>query len=189
MNIAVCFKQVPDSSTRVRIADDGLQISEEGVSFVINPYDEFAISKAKELADASGGEVTMITVGPDRVTPDIRKAMAQGGNKAIHLKTSDLGDVYSVAQILAEEIKGMVGIKHKINRLKDFHDDLFNNYQKIFSGPAHLTGRMKGFWSYLGPSFKESKKPLKAILKTKSVAKYQGVVKNFFEANPEYLYK
>jgi len=105
MNIAVCFKQVPDSSTRVRISDDGLQISEEGVSFVINPYDEFAISKAKELTGADGGEVTMITVGPDRVTPDIRKAMAQGGNKAIHLKTSDTGDVYSVAKVLAEEIK------------------------------------------------------------------------------------
>lgn len=105
MNIAVCFKQVPDSSTRVRIADDGKNISEDGVSFVINPYDEYAIAKARELADQSGGEVTLLTVGPDRVTPDIRKAMAQGGDKTIHLKPSGELDAYTAAVLLAEEIK------------------------------------------------------------------------------------
>jgi electron transfer flavoprotein beta subunit len=105
VNVAVCFKQVPDSSTRVRIADNGVQIAEEGVSFVVNPYDEYAIAKAREIADETGGEVTLITVGPDRVTPDIRKALAQGGDKAVHLKTGDVSDSYAVARVLADEIK------------------------------------------------------------------------------------
>ncbi|MBU8849825.1 MAG: tRNA-dihydrouridine synthase family protein [Desulfobacterales bacterium] len=87
---------------------------------------------------------------------------------------------------LAENIKKIIVTKDQIERLKDFHDDLFDNYKKIFSGPAHLTGRMKGFWSYLGPSFKKSKKPLKNILKTNSIAKYQDMVKTFFNAELEF---
>lgn len=80
---------------------------------------------------------------------------------------------------LAEEIKSIIVNKNKMSRLKNFHDDLFNSYQKIFSGPAHLTGRMKGFWNYLGPSFKENKKLLKNILKANSIEKYQSMVEKF----------
>jgi len=87
---------------------------------------------------------------------------------------------------LAEDIKRIVVKKNQIARLKNFHDDLFDSYEKIFSGPAHLTGRMKGFWSYLGPSFKQSKKPLKNILKTTSIAKYQDMVNRFFKAELEF---
>jgi tRNA-dihydrouridine synthase B len=88
---------------------------------------------------------------------------------------------------LAEDIKGILTNKNYIKRLKDFHDALFDGYQNIFSGPAHLTGRMKGFWSYLGPSFKESKKPLKNILKANSIAKYQDMVEQFFKPEPEFI--
>jgi len=88
---------------------------------------------------------------------------------------------------LAEDIKGIMTVENQIKRLKDFHDDLFDSYQKIFSGPAHLTGRMKGFWNYFGLSIKQSKKPLKKILKANSIAKYQAMVENFFETNPEFI--
>ena len=88
---------------------------------------------------------------------------------------------------LAEKIKDIQVNKNQIERLKDFHDDLFESYQKIFSGPAHLTGRMKGFWSYLGPSFKESRKSLKNILKTNSIAKYQSMVEKFFKNNSGFI--
>ena len=70
---------------------------------------------------------------------------------------------------LAEEIKGTETSRGdqdlRLSRLKAFHDDLFAAYGKVFSGPGHLTGRMKGFWSYLGPSFENHRKPLKKILK------------------------
>ena len=88
---------------------------------------------------------------------------------------------------LAEDIKGILANKNQIERLKNFHDALFNSYQKIFSGPSHLTGRMKGFWTYLGPSFKESKKPLKNILKANSISKYQDMVEVFFKTEPEFI--
>ncbi len=76
--------------------------------------------------------------------------------------------------------------KSRILRLKNFHDDLFDNYQTIFSGPAHLTGRMKGFWSYLGPSFPNSEKSFKKILKSGSIQAYQDRVIDFFQQNPEF---
>ena len=87
---------------------------------------------------------------------------------------------------LAEDIKGILPNKNQINRLKDFHDALFDGYQNIFSGPAHLTGRMKGFWRYLGPSFKDSKKQLKKILKADSITQYQDRVEAFFKTEPEF---
>jgi len=83
---------------------------------------------------------------------------------------------------LAEEIKKMPkNDTPRIVRLKAFHDQLFAEYDKIFSGPAHLTGRMKGFWNYLGPSFSESHKPLKQILKATSIPAYTDRVEAFFD--------
>jgi len=88
---------------------------------------------------------------------------------------------------LAEEIKGEVrNTRQKITRLRSFHDDLFVEYDKIFSGPSHLTGRMKGFWTFLGPSFKDSKKLLKSILKSTSLAAYENRVDTFFNQNLEF---
>lgn len=90
---------------------------------------------------------------------------------------------------LAEQIKGIYNTGDHLKRLKSFNDDLFENYKTIFSGPAHLTGRMKGFWSYLGPSFKNSRKPLKKILKSGSVKNYLQRVDEFFDSKPLFLFK
>ena len=88
---------------------------------------------------------------------------------------------------LPEDIKGIVTQTDRITRLKAFHDDLFENYQKIFSGPAHLVGRMKGFWTYLGPSFKHSHKPLKRLLKSTSIPMYLQRVDPFFNQDLKFL--
>ncbi len=88
---------------------------------------------------------------------------------------------------LGENIKRLPQTKDKLLRLKKFHDDLFNAYEKIFSGPGHLTGRMKGFWTYLGPSFDNSKKGLKKILKATSIPKYQTAVTAFFNSGYRFL--
>ena len=86
---------------------------------------------------------------------------------------------------LAEEIKGTSqNTRSRLTRLRAFHDELFVEYEKLFSGPAHLAGRMKGFWGYLGPSFKNSKKTLKHILKTTSLPAYTDRVAEFFDQNP-----
>ncbi len=88
---------------------------------------------------------------------------------------------------LAEDIKDILIDKNKNERLKNFHDDLYDNYTSIFSGPGHLTGRMKGFWRYIGPSFKGNKKQLKQIFKSNSIPKYQDAVSRFFKTEPEFI--
>ena len=88
---------------------------------------------------------------------------------------------------LAEDIRGTAPEgTNRLDRLMAFHEDLFRGYEKIFSGPGHLIGRMKGFWSFLGPSFPGSRKPLKKIMKTSSVPDYLDRVEEFFKSCPEF---
>ncbi|OGQ85683.1 MAG: tRNA dihydrouridine synthase DusB [Desulfobacula sp. RIFOXYA12_FULL_46_16] len=89
---------------------------------------------------------------------------------------------------LAERIKGIPSNENMIKRLKHFHDDLFLGYQTIYSGPAHLIGRMKGFWTYLGPSFRGKGKSLKHIMKSESIVRYKEVSADFFTKSSEFLY-
>ena len=86
---------------------------------------------------------------------------------------------------LAEQIKGMEpdspDLALRNRRLKAFYQDLFESYKAVFSGPGHLIGRMKGFWTYLGPGFEDHKKPLKKILKSTSLEAYEDQVEAFWE--------
>ncbi|MBF0389524.1 MAG: tRNA-dihydrouridine synthase family protein [Desulfamplus sp.] len=77
--------------------------------------------------------------------------------------------------------KNIASREEKLKRLKSFHDDLFEAYSQKFYGPLHVTGRMKGFWTYIGPTFFENKKGLKKILKAKNRDHYKDVVDSFFD--------
>ena len=100
MNIIVCVSLVPDSTTKVKISTDGKSIDENGVSFIINPYDEFAVEEAIRLKESKGGEVTVITVGTDKSKEAIKKAFQMGADKGILIKTSTQEfDSYFVARI------------------------------------------------------------------------------------------
>ena len=106
MNIAVCVKQVPDTETNIKISADKKWIEEGDINFILNPYDEFAVEEALKLKEAHGGEVTIITLGPDRVTSTIRSALAMGAGKAIHIKTEKVPqDPMATATALAQVIK------------------------------------------------------------------------------------
>ena len=85
MKIAVCLKQTPDTTTRVKIADDGTSIVEDDIQWIINPYDESAVEEAIRLTEQHGGEVTILSLGPVRVEQAIRAALAMGAHKAIRL--------------------------------------------------------------------------------------------------------
>ena len=107
MNIAVCIKQVPDTETKVKISGDKKWIEEGEINFILNPYDEFAVEEGLKIAETNGGEVTIISLGPDRVTSAIRSALAMGANKAIHIKTDTIPHdpmttAGALAQILGE---------------------------------------------------------------------------------------
>jgi electron transfer flavoprotein beta subunit len=85
LKIAVCVKQVPDTETRVRIAPDGKGIVEQDVNWIVSPYDEFAIEEALKIKEAKGGEVVLVSVGPDRVQSALRNGLAMGADSALHL--------------------------------------------------------------------------------------------------------
>ena len=106
MNIAVCLKQTPDTTTRVQIAADGASIVEDGIQWVINPYDESAIEQALQLTEQHGGEVTIVSLGPSRVEKSIRDALAMGAHKAIRLDTDRIPtDPAATAHALAQVIR------------------------------------------------------------------------------------
>jgi len=88
MKIAVCVKQVPDTETRIKIAADGRGIVDSDVNWVVSPYDEFAIEEALRIKEAKGGEVVLLSLGPERVVTAIRSGLAMGADSAVHLQDS-----------------------------------------------------------------------------------------------------
>ena len=101
MNSIICMKQVPDTETRFQVGDGA--IVEEGIQYVVNPYDEYAIEECLLKREAAGeGKVTVICMGPDRAREAILQALALGCDEAIHL--NDLAfegsDAFTTATIL-----------------------------------------------------------------------------------------
>jgi electron transfer flavoprotein beta subunit len=106
VNIAVCVKQVPDTETKIKISADKKSIVEDDINFILNPYDEFGVEEALKIAEKESGDVTIISLGPDRVTSAIRSALAMGATKAIHIKVEKTpSDPGATAEALATVIK------------------------------------------------------------------------------------
>lgn len=106
MNILVCLKQTFDTEERITIENG--RINEEGAEFVINPYDEYAVEEAIKLKEEHGGEVTVITIGPERAEQALRTAMAMGADKGVIVDVEDLDDdvdEHTIAHVLAATIK------------------------------------------------------------------------------------
>ncbi|GGE17918.1 electron transfer flavoprotein subunit beta [Marinithermofilum abyssi] len=130
MNILVCLKQTFDTEERI-VIEDG-QISEEGVEFVINPYDEYAVEEAIKLKEEHGGEVTVITIGPDRAEQALRTAMAMGADKGIIVDDEDLesADEFTIAEVLAAVIKDLD------------YDIILGGYMAVDDGSAQVGPRL-----------------------------------------------
>lgn len=105
MKIAVCVSHVPDTATKIKIGDNNKTIDPTDVTYVINPYDEFAVEEALKTKEKIGGEVVAISLGGDENKDSIRKALAMGVDSGVLLKDSNFRDSYSLAHALAEEIK------------------------------------------------------------------------------------
>lgn len=103
MKILVCISQVPDTSTKIILKDNNTSINTGGVTFIINPYDEwYALIRAIELKESGiAGEVHLITVGKADVEPIIRKGLALGGDEAIRIDANS-NDPYETANYIAE---------------------------------------------------------------------------------------
>lgn len=86
MNILVFVKRVPDTESKIKIGPDGKSIVEDGLNFVISPYDEYAMEEALRIRDAKGGKVTAVTVGGDASLVILRKCLAMGADEAVLVK-------------------------------------------------------------------------------------------------------
>ena len=105
MKIAVCVSHVPDTAAKINIGSDGKTLDPNGVTFIVNPYDEFAIEEALKTKEKIGGETVAISLGGDASKETLRKVLAMGIDNAVLLKDNSYRDSISVAKALAEEIK------------------------------------------------------------------------------------
>ncbi|MBN2167796.1 MAG: electron transfer flavoprotein subunit beta/FixA family protein [Actinobacteria bacterium] len=111
MNVVVCVKQVPDTSdpdTEVHIDSSGKGVDESKFSFVINDADNYAVEEAILLKEKHGGEVTVVSMGPESANQVIKMALAKGGDTAVRLDDEKFAysDVIAVAQTLKSAIEG-----------------------------------------------------------------------------------
>jgi electron transfer flavoprotein beta subunit len=86
MNILVFVKRVPDTESKIKIGPDGRSIVEEGLNFIISPYDEYAMEEALRVREAHGGKVTAVSVGGDAALVILRKCLAMGADEAVLVK-------------------------------------------------------------------------------------------------------
>lgn len=107
MKILVCLSNVPDTTTKVKFTNDNTDFDTTGVQWIINPWDELALTRALQLKEDSKNsvdKVTVINVGTKTAEPTIRKALAIGADDAIRIDTEPK-DAYYVASQLAEVLK------------------------------------------------------------------------------------
>jgi electron transfer flavoprotein beta subunit len=104
MKILVCISNVPDTTTKITFTNDNTQFNTAGVQYIVNPYDEIALSKAISLCEGGKGTVTVINVGEISTEPTIRKALAIGADDAIRINAAPR-DAYFTAYQIAEFAK------------------------------------------------------------------------------------
>ena len=101
MKILVCISNVPDTTTKITFTPDNKQFNTAGVQFVINPYDEYALTRAIELKEAQGGTITVLNVGEAETEANIRKALAIGADDAIRVNAKPTDAFFVASQIAA----------------------------------------------------------------------------------------
>lgn len=104
MKILVCISNVPDTTSKITFTNDNTAFNTTGVQFIINPYDEIALSKAVELAEGGKGTVTVINVGDASSDATIRKALAIGADNAVRVNAVPR-DAWFVANQIASYAK------------------------------------------------------------------------------------
>ena len=106
MKILICISNVPDTTTKIKFTDNNTTFDRSGVQWIINPWDELALTRALELKDAQAGidSITVINVGLIDTEPTIRKALAIGADNAIRINTVPI-DSFQVAYQLSEVLK------------------------------------------------------------------------------------
>ncbi len=107
MNVSVCIRRVPDTETRIRVADDGVSIDTSGVKYIVSPYDEFALEAGLRVTESRGaGQVTVVTVGDGGASESLKNSLAMGAHRAVLLEGEVSMDGLATAKALAAELEG-----------------------------------------------------------------------------------
>jgi electron transfer flavoprotein beta subunit len=104
MKVLVCISHVPDTTSKINFIENDTKFDVQGVQFVINPNDEFGLTRAMWLKEKQGASIDVINVGNQSSEPTLRKALAIGADKAIRIN-SDPNDGFFVAKQISEYIK------------------------------------------------------------------------------------
>lgn len=130
MKIVVLMKQVFDTEAKIAIDGSG-KINKQGVSLIMNPYDEFAVEEGLRLKEKFKGDVTVVSVGGPEVQDALRQALAMGADKAVAINpgVEDI-DEFAVATILAKAVSGME------------YDIILGGFRAIDDGSAQVAGRV-----------------------------------------------
>ena len=130
MKSLVLLKQTFDTEEKIVLANG--KVSESKVTFVINPYDEYAIEEAVAIKEKHGGEVTVVTIGPSRVENSLRHALAMGADKGIIVEDDEsvCADEYIISKVLAAVAK------------RDSYDLILSGYMSVDNGSAQVGPRL-----------------------------------------------
>jgi electron transfer flavoprotein beta subunit len=101
MKILVCISHVPDTTSKINFTNNNTEFDSVGITFVINPYDEFGLTKAMHLKEKNGASITVINVGNTSTEPTLRKALAIGADHAVRID-ADPTDANFVAQVISD---------------------------------------------------------------------------------------
>ncbi|QNR23070.1 electron transfer flavoprotein subunit beta/FixA family protein [Croceimicrobium hydrocarbonivorans] len=104
MKVLVCISHVPDTTSKINFTADNSAFDKNGVQYVINPYDEFGLTRAVWLKEKQGASITVLNVGNKETEPTLRKALAIGADTAIRVEAEPT-DAYFVAQQIAAVAK------------------------------------------------------------------------------------
>ncbi len=109
LKIVVIVRQTPDTEAKIQANASGNGIETSDIKWILNPFDEFAVEEAVQIKEATGAELIVLTVGPDRSVEALRTALAMGGDSSIHIKDESFGemDSYALAKVIASKIKAM----------------------------------------------------------------------------------
>jgi electron transfer flavoprotein beta subunit len=104
MKLLVCIKQVPDMESKFRIGADGLWYERSDLAWRMNEYDEYGVEQAVQLKEQTGADLTVLCVGPDQVKETMKKALAMGCDRGVHIvdNNSQLKDPFEIASLIAE---------------------------------------------------------------------------------------
>lgn len=101
MKILLCISHVPDTTSKINFTNNNTEFDSNGITYVINPYDEFGLTRAMQIKESTGASITVINVGNASTEPTLRKALAIGADDAVRINAEPT-DASFVASLLSD---------------------------------------------------------------------------------------